>query len=98
MENNEKAIITEKSDKNVKSKKPSCAISLLSVRIMVCLMIFGAVIFVKLNNPCIFEAFRFWYQNNVYEEKFNAERMREKGISLFFKAKEKVLDAVSIYH
>ena len=97
MENNEKAIITKNSDKNVKSDKPNCAISLLSVRIMVCLIIFGAVIFVKLNNPCMFESFRFWYQNNVCEEKFSIEETRAKAVDLFFTAKEKVLNAVSRY-
>lgn len=98
MESNEKVLVTKNSEKNIKVKKQGSPISLLGVRVMVCLIIFGAVIFVKINNPCVFENFRFWYQNNMCEEKFKTEEMREKAASLFFTAKEKLWSAVSKYH
>lgn len=95
MESSEKTIVKGISERKTIQKKNGCAVSLFYVRASVCLIMFGGVMFVKLNNPCLFENFRFWYQNNVYEEKFTVEEIRQAAVSTLFTAKEKVLNMLS---
>ncbi len=91
----EEAIMTIESEEKVKEKKPSHTINLFYVRLTVCLVILGSIMFTKISYPCVFENFRFWYQNNVCEEKFSAEEIKQAACSLFFTVKEKVLNVIS---
>ncbi len=95
MEINEKIAATGVSDEKFAGKSKVRSINLFYIRITVCIIIFGGVMFLKLNNPCVFENFRFWYQNNVCEEKFNVNEMKKTAVSLFFTAREKVLNIIS---
>lgn len=95
MESGKNVILRGSTEGEITQKKKKSAISLFYVRVAVCLVVFGGVIFVKLNNPCLFENFRFWYQNNVCEEKFSATEIKQGVVSALFMAKEKVFNAVS---
>ncbi len=83
-------------NKTTVNKKSSHTLTFFLVRLVVCFIIFGGVLFVKLNNPCMFENFRFWYQNNVCTEQFSADEIKKSATSLFFVAKDRFSQIISI--
>ena len=83
-------------NESIINKKSSHTLTFFLVRLVVCFIIFGGVLFVKLNNPCMFENFRFWYQNNVCTEQFSADEIKNTAVSLFFVAKDRFSQMISI--
>lgn len=65
------------------------------VRIVVCVIILLGTLFVRFNNRYIYDSLKFWYQENVLEEKYSFEDIKENIENLYFPVKNKVLSFIS---
>jgi hypothetical protein len=98
MESDNNVVSNENAEERTAKKEPKHAVSLFCVRITACIIIFGGIMFVKFNSPCMFENFRFWYQNNMYEEKFSVEGIKNTAADMCVLVKEKALSVISKFN
>ena len=82
----------EKVNKKFSSEK---AISLFAVRLTVCLIFFVFGTFVKIQSPCQFDKFKFWYQENLLVEKYSIQEIKDYALNFVKQTKEFVNNSIN---
>lgn len=65
------------------------------IRSVVCVIVMLMTLFVRFNNQYIYDSLKFWYKENILEEKYSFEKVSESIEKMCLPVKSKVLDLFS---
>ena len=85
-------------EENIKSKKTEkirLGGDVLVVRIIACVIILLGTMFIRFNNQYIYDGLKFWYQENIMEEKYSFKTVSENIKSICLPIKEQILGLFS---
>ena len=85
-------------EENINSKKTEkirLGGDVLVVRIIACVIILLGTMFIRFNNRYIYDSLKFWYQENIMEEKYSFKSVSEKIKSICLPIKEQILGLFS---
>ena len=78
-----------KSKKTTESKHGG---DILVARVIVCVIILLGTLFVRFNNRYIYDSLKFWYTENILEERYSFEALRESIKNMCLPIKIRILE------
>ena len=85
-------------EENIKSKKTEkirLGGDVLVARIIACVVILLGTMFIRFNNRYIYDSLKFWYQENIMEEKYSFKSVSENIKNICLPIKDQILSLFS---
>ncbi len=87
---------SEKINSNNKSNTKNSK-GIFAVRFVISIIILLGTLFIKFSSRCYYDNFKFWYQNNVLEDKYHALWLKDGIKNIYSTSEAKFVEIISFF-